>query len=132
MKMKKLIYILAILIAIAVPLSVSAKGKAEIKFSEKSYNFGNIREKGGPVTHEFAFTNSGDANLVIIDAKAQCGCTKPEYPLNPVAPGKSSKVKVTFNPYGQRGTFEKMITIRTNGNPAKVRLKITGTVLPND
>lgn len=130
--MKKILFIIlaVIMMAVTLPAMGADKGKASIKFEEKTFNFGNIRENGGTVSHEFQFTNTGDANLVIIDAKAQCGCTKPEYPLNPVAPGKKSKIKVTFNPYAQVGTFEKMITIRTNGNPGKVRLKITGTVLP--
>lgn len=109
-------------------LPAEAAEKAKISFKEKTYNFGNIREDGGSVTHEFTFSNTGKGNLVIIDAAAQCGCTRPEYPKNPIAPGKSSKIKVTYNPLGRPGAFDKAVTVKTNAG--KVRLKISGTVIP--
>lgn len=105
-------------------------GEARISFIEKVYDFGVIKENGGPVSHEFRFTNAGDGNLVIFDARAECGCTRPSYPQEAIAPGKSSKVKVTYNPAGRPGGFDKVVTITTNGNPRKVRLKIRGTVSP--
>ena len=104
--------------------------KAEMKFEETIHDFGSIKENGGPVSVEFPFTNSGDANLVVYEAKAECGCTTPEYPKAPVAPGKSGKIKVTYNPLGRPGIFEKVITVKSNGKKSKVRLKIRGTVVP--
>lgn len=105
-------------------------GNAIAKFNEQSFNFGNIQEAKGPVTHVFEFTNTGNANLVIIDARAECGCTRPEYPQKPIAPGKTGKIKVTYNPIGRPGSFNKTVTIRTNGKPKKVQLKISGSVIP--
>ena len=104
--------------------------KASIKFEETIYDFGNIKEDGGPVTHEFIFENTGKGNLVIHSAKAECGCTRPEFPEKPIAPGKKSVIKVTYNPAGRPGGFTKVVTVRCNGNPGKVNLKIRGTVLP--
>ena len=92
--------------------------------------FDYLSKKGGPVSHEFEFTNIGNGNLVITDASAECGCTRPEYSDKPIAPGKKGKIKVTFNPIGRPGAFTKQVTIRTNGDPRKVRLKIRGTVVP--
>lgn len=130
MKMKKII---AIVIALTVMIAVGAEAKkkqAEIKFAEITHNFGTIPEKGGTVSHTFTFTNTGDANLVIVDAKADCGCTEPQYSEKPIAPGKQGKVKVTYNPLYRPGSFTKVITVTTNGKQKKVRLKITGTVQP--
>lgn len=135
MKNGKIIRIAMVCMALAVAvfaLPASAKGKkAAMKFKETSYNFGTIPEHGGKVTHDFEFVNEGDANLVIYDAKADCGCTVPEYPKNPIAPGKKGKIRVTYNPLYRPGGFTKVITIRSNGKPKKVRVKITGTVNPN-
>lgn len=103
-------------------------GVASINFAEKVYDFGKISESGGAVTHEFDFTNEGDGNLVILSATAQCGCTRPSFPANPVSPGKKGKIKVSFNPAGREGDFEKTITVATNGNPHKIRLKIKGYI----
>ncbi|MCH5232255.1 MAG: DUF1573 domain-containing protein [Muribaculaceae bacterium] len=104
--------------------------KAGMKFKETVFDFGNIKENGGPVTHEFVFENDGDAPLVINSARAECGCTKPEYPQQAIAPGKTGVIKVTYNPLGRPGGFTKNVVIRSNGNPGKVSLKIRGTVIP--
>lgn len=104
-------------------------GEAKIEFAEKVYDFGTIKEKAGAVSHDFEFTNKGDGNLVILKATAECGCTRPKYPDSPVAPGKSGKLKVTYNPAGRPGHFDKVVTVTTNGNPRKVRIKIRGNVV---
>lgn len=129
--MKKIITILSLLLLLACPTVDAKSNKAEITFSENTYDFGTISEHGGKVTHSFAFTNTGDANLVILNATADCGCTVPEYPQAPIAPGKTGVIKVTFNPLYRPGSFSKVITIRTNGKQKKVRLKITGIVNNN-
>lgn len=114
--------------ALLVAFPAMAKDKGSMKFNESVYDFGQISLKKGKVSHEFMFTNSGDKNLVITDARADCGCTRPEYSEAPVAPGKSGTVKVTFAP-AAKGHFSKKVTITNNGNPRKVRLIIKGEVV---
>lgn len=115
----------------AIPAPGTARGKqAKIKFTEYRYDFGNVAEKGGEVSHDFSFTNVGDGNLIIIDATATCGCTRPKYPENPIAPGKSGIVKVTYNPNLRPGPIDRTVTVKTNGSPKKVRLRIVGNVIP--
>lgn len=135
MSLKKFILIsliISFLLTIPELIFASSKEKAEMKFSETVHDFGTVKEDGGPISVEFPFTNTGSANLVVFDAKADCGCTTPEYPQAPIAPGKSGKIKVTYNPLGRPGAFDKVITIKTNGKPGKVRLKIRGTVMPKN
>ena len=123
--------ILIVLVSfLTLPVLSKESDKAEMKFEETIHDFGSIKENGGPVSVEFPFTNSGDANLVVYEAKAECGCTIPEFPKAPVAPGKTGKIKVTYNPLGRPGIFEKVITVKSNGKKSKVRLKIRGTVVP--
>ena len=105
-----------------------AKNKARMDFNESVYDFGQISLKKGKVSHEFTFTNTGDKNLVITDARADCGCTRPEYGDAPVAPGKGGTVKVTFAP-AAKGHFSKKVTVTNNGDPRKVRLIIKGEVV---
>ena len=132
--------VLAALITFA-PLSLNAADSAsqteaqktggpEITFQEKQYNFGYVPENGGPVSHFFEFTNTGDAPLVIISATASCGCTRPTYPTEPIAPGKTGKIKVTYLPEGRPGEFDKVIKVRTNAKESKkISLKIKGNVV---
>lgn len=107
-----------------------ASGSPSIKFNETVWDFGTIKQDR-PATHSFEFVNDGTGNLVILEATAECGCTKPEWPQKPIAPGKKGKVTVTFNPLTARGSFEKTVVVRTNGTPKKVRLKIRGVIAPN-
>lgn len=104
-------------------------GKGSIKFKETVWDFGTIK-KDQPATHVFEFENVGKGNLVILDATAECGCTRPEYSDKPVAPGKKGKLTVSFNPIGRAGSFEKTVTVRTNGSPKKARVKIRGVIMP--
>jgi len=51
----------------------------KIEFEESEFDFGTI-EQGTAVEHIFKFKNTGEAPLVIVDAKSSCGCTVPEKP----------------------------------------------------
>lgn len=98
--------------------------------SDKTHNFGTIREADGPVTCEFVMRNDGDKPLIIMSAKAQCGCTTPKIPKQPIRPGESATLTVTYDPAGRPGEFDKTIRVRTNQKQKNVILKIKGTVLP--
>lgn len=125
----KIFLVILTVFGMTASMQSGSKKEARMEFNEGIYDFGEVSVAEGKVTHEFTFVNTGDKNLTITGATADCGCTKPEYSDEPVAPGKSGKVKVTFSPNG-RGHFSKKVTIRTNGNPHKVRLIIKGTVVP--
>lgn len=130
--MKK-IGLLALLIFFGAAFGMAAeKNKAKISFETTVHDFGNIKEAGGPVTYEFKFTNIGKAPLKITSARAECGCTKPEYPKKEIAPGETGIIKVTYNPLGRPGGFTKVVTVRCSGNPGKVNLKIRGSVVPQN
>ena len=103
---------------------------ARATFEVKSHDFGTIKEANGPVSCTFEFTNTGDKPLLIIDATASCGCTRPEYPTKPIKPGKKGKIKVTYSPIGRPGAFKKTVKIKTNGKERTTTLRIEGTVIP--
>lgn len=128
--MKKIGLIILSVFVLAFSLNAADNSKAEIKFEKTTFDFGNVKEEGGPVTHEFTFVNSGSDPLKIISARAECGCTKPEFPQKEIAPGEKGVIKVTYNPLGRPGGFTKVITVRCTGNPGKINLKIRGTVVP--
>ena len=114
-----------------VAISAIADDKyAEAKFEVKSHDFGTIKEADGPVSCTFEFTNTGDKPLLIIDAAASCGCTRPEYPSKPIKPGKKGKIKVTYSPIGRPGFFKKTVKVKTNGKERNTTLHIEGKVIP--
>ncbi len=111
----------------------NAQGKADIKFEKTTHNFGTFSESKPVVTYTFKFTNVGDGPLVIHQAVASCGCTVPEYTQEPILPGKTGTVKVTYNGEGRYpGHFKKSITLRTNAKTEMMRLFIEGEMTAKD
>ena len=118
---------------IAVALyQVAAMAQSKATFKETTYDFGTIKEAKGPVKHTFELKNTGDKPLIIVDAVASCGCTRPSYTAKPIKPGKKGKVEVTFSPIGRRGTFRKTVKVRTNAVDRISTLVITGTIIPKN
>ena len=103
---------------------------SQITFDDKAYDFGAIH-KGEMVSHVFSFKNSGTNPLVILDAKASCGCTVPVWPKDPIAPGDSSSILVKYNGSGN-GQIHKTVTVFANTDPKETVLEITGNVKPID
>jgi len=103
-----------------------AYNAAKINWEKESHDFGEIPQ-GKPVSVEFSFTNSGDEPLLITDITTSCGCTAPEYEKAPIVPGRSSKVKVTYNAIAM-GAFTKTITVKFQEKGVEKLLSIKGTV----
>lgn len=125
--MKKLTTILLTLCA-----ALTAWADAMVEIDSKSFDFGVIHEADGPVSHTFTLTNTGDKPLVLTSVRAACGCTKPEYSKEPVAPGKTVSIKVTYLPAGRPGEFNRDVIVKSNAkNSKRMVLKIAGTVIPD-
>ena len=100
---------------------------AAMDFDEVRYDFGTISQ-GEKARHTYTFTNTGKADLVITTARGSCGCTVPDYPREPIAPGEKGQIDVVFNSEGKSGQQHKKVFIVANTNPETNTLAITGTV----
>lgn len=100
-----------------------------MEFEEQEYDFGTVQE-GEIVEHEYTFTNTGDAPLVIVDAKGSCGCTVPTWTKEPVAPGESGNMMVRFNTTGKPNSQTKTVTIKANTKEGTESIRIKGMVTP--
>lgn len=117
----------------AVSNSESAEGRIssdqpDITFEEKVFDFGTIVQ-GEKVSHAFIFKNNGKKSLIISSAQGSCGCTVPEWPKEPIAPGASNRINVVFNSEGKSGLQEKTVTIVTNCEPATKVIRIKGEII---
>lgn len=139
--MKKLILNAAFVLAIAtVSCDESANGSeanvtaenvvntTAIKFEEERFEFGTITQ-GEKVKHTFKFKNEGNEDLVIVSAKGSCGCTVPEWPKEPIAPGETGEIYVVFNSDGKQGHQVKQVSLVANTEPATTVLALEGDVI---
>ena len=118
---------MAVLLFACVSFASAQDNQAQIKFDKVSYDFGTFSESNPVQECVFTFTNVGQAPLIINQAVASCGCTVPSYTKEPIAPGKTCAIKVTYNGKGKfPGHFKKSITVRTNGSVEMTRLYVEG------
>ncbi len=101
-----------------------------VEFEESEWDFGKITD-GDKVQHNFQFKNTGSEPLTIKNAKGSCGCTVPEWPREPIAPGESGEIKVEFNSKKKPGKQTKRVTITANTEPPQSYLTIKADVQPN-
>ena len=99
-----------------------------MEFEESEHDFGTI-EQGTPQETVFRFTNTGDAPLIITNAKSSCGCTVPNPPKDPIAPGDTGEMVVKFNGSGQN-QVTKTITVTANTAKGSELLRIKAFVKP--
>lgn len=127
--MRKLVFLMAM-----VAFSAQAQEKAVtngpvITFEESSKDFGDIKQ-GDKVEHVFKLENTGKAPLVISNVAATCGCTVPNWPKEPIAPGKTAEIKVTFNSAGKMGKQNSVVRIYSNASEPIEKVSMISNVLP--
>ena len=98
-----------------------------IKFAEMNHDFGTIKQDTEN-NYVFSFTNTGNEPLIIEKAKGSCGCTVPNYPKEPIAPGATAEIEVTYKPGKQKGNQTKTVTVTANTEPRTTQLKISANV----
>lgn len=101
-----------------------------ITFEKTEHDFGKIHEEDGRVSTVFEFKNEGMAPLVLSNVRASCGCTTPTWTKEPVEPGQTGSITVTYNPNGRPGRFQKTVTITSNASEPTKKVYIKGEVLP--
>jgi hypothetical protein len=93
------------------------------------HDFGDISDNGGNVDTKFVITNTGSNPLLLSEAKGSCGCTVPDYPRDPIQPGESREIFVTFDPAGKEGAQNKTVTIMANTEPATTVINLRSNII---
>ncbi|MCM1162886.1 MAG: DUF1573 domain-containing protein [Muribaculaceae bacterium] len=107
--------------------ALTAKGDGV--WETTTHDFGAFDEDMGVVYCDFKLVNNSDKPMSIMSARANCGCTRPEYSTEPIAPGDTATVRVGYDPKGRPGRFSKQITVDCSEAPLRTRLTICGTVI---
>jgi hypothetical protein len=103
------------------------EAKTKLSYAVVEHDFGDINQH---TENEFLFKfkNDGNVPLIIYDAKGSCGCTVPEYPKAPIAPGGENEIRVVYKPASQKGQHTKTVTITANTEPMQSTLTIKANV----
>lgn len=109
-------------------LTANVDVKTKVALIDSTFNFGKIKE-GQKVEFSYRFENTGEHPLIITSASASCGCTIPEKPEKPVAPGETALIKVAFNSKGTGGIIHKEVRVTSNAQPDFPVLILSGEVV---
>lgn len=98
---------------------------AEFSLEQTLVKFPKTKE-GVVLEHTFVFTNTGSTPLIISDYSVACKCTKVILPKEPVLPGKTGEIKITFDTEGKfyQQDREVLLTMNTKKKIAKLRFKV--------
>jgi len=99
---------------------------ADIAFEKDIHDYGTI-EQGANGVYDFKFTNTGKEPLIISNCKGSCGCTVPSWPKEPIKPGATGSIKVSYDTK-RVGAFNKTVTITSNAKEANKTITIKGVV----
>lgn len=110
-------------------LAAMSQTKADslIKVNEETHNFGKVKQNV-PVTYSFELKNVSNQVIVVENTWASCGCTTPDKITEPIAPGKTAKLKVQYNA-AAAGPINKDVYIKISGVDQPKTVHITGEVL---
>ncbi|MGB0172587.1 MAG: DUF1573 domain-containing protein [Flavobacteriaceae bacterium] len=102
-----------------------------VSFDKLSHDFGTINE-GDVVETVFTLTNTGNSDLIILNARGSCGCTVPDYPKDqPIAPGDSAEVTVKFDSNNKPNANNRSVTFTTNTEKGREVVQIRTFVTPD-
>lgn len=104
------------------------EAQTTMEFDKLKHDFGNVvAEMENKTT--FVVKNTGNKPLIIESVEASCGCTTPKKPSQPILPGKSDEIDVTFksNP-GQTGEQNKTVTVIANTAERSHKLEVRAFV----
>lgn len=111
-----------------VTISLGIFAQPRIDFPSKKENFGKV-QRGDEVTVGFIFTNTGNQPLIINNVKADCDCTKPYWPTEPIAPGKSDSIIIYFNTAHTYDRQDRVVQVYSNAGKEPQELRFKGVVL---
>lgn len=105
------------------PLVAAAQNAPQMSFESTTVDYGEI-ERGAERVRTVSFTNTGDAPLIITNARGSCGCTVPNWPKDPIMPGETSELSINYDT-NRLGNINRTIRVTTNegGDPHVILIR---------
>jgi hypothetical protein len=94
-----------------------------ISFDNLQHDFGDVYQ-GDSAVHFFTFTNTGKEPLLISEMKSTCSCTATDWPKEAVMPGKTGKIRVSFNTKDKTGYYAKGVNMFSNAGESNMIIDI--------
>lgn len=119
------------IIIIALNSALGFCQEAEFSIDKSVHKFPDTKQ-GTVLTHDYLITNTGDAPLIISDYKVSCTCTQAILPENPILPGETFALKVSFDTNEKYYFQDRTIMLITNTKKETESIRFKVKVIPNE
>lgn len=100
---------------------------AELRLAETVHDFGDVPRRGDDLSCEIAFTNTGDAPLVVMRLITSSSCLHASCLRRPVAPGASGVIRIVYQPLkSEAGAFSRIVRIGSNAVAGDRHITVRG------
>lgn len=119
----------AVAMLMVVGVCQAKKKHAQIKYEQTTIDVGTFSQDDPVQKCTFKFYNVGDAKLYINYVHTSCGCTVADFPKDPISPGGSGEITVTYDGTNKMpGKFKKTIQVFSNCKDELSRVYILGNM----
>lgn len=108
---------LKLLCAALTMLPITIVAQPKLQWLETVHDFGAFKEDLGIVDCQFRAINTGTEPVTVLNARANCGCTRPTYQRTPIMPGDTLVIGVAFDAIGARGGFQSKCASKPQPQP---------------
>lgn len=119
------------LLIISLILSTGLFAQGQIEFKNKKVTLKNLKADEQPVTEKFQVKNTGNQPVIITRISPMTSQIKADWNREPIAPGKSGEVRLTFTPQNMPETFDYKVLVYSNARNNREELVISGNIIDN-
>lgn len=119
------------IIIIALNSALGFCQEAEFSIDQSLHKFPTTKQ-GAVLTHDYMITNTGDAPLIISDYKVACTCTKAVLPEEPILPGETFALHVSFDTHEKYYFQDRTIILVTNTKKEAHSIRFKVKIVPNE
>lgn len=108
-----------------------SSGSPKIEFESNTVDYGTVQKNSDPI-RIIKFKNIGNLDLIISNARGNCGCTVPNWPAEAIKPGETGEIEISYST-DRVGEIDKKVTVTTNESNDNIHLiYVKGIVLGDD
>lgn len=97
-----------------------------LEIDKRVHNFGDIMLDSGPVSCTFTIKNVSKKPAIIYNVTTTCGCTDVSWTKEPIRPGKTGNITVTYSNDEGPYPFDKSVTVYLSDVKKPLVLKLRG------
>ena len=115
------------LIFFAILFGTAHSQNTEVKIDNAKQSFETV-DQGEVVKFNYVVSNVGSVPLILKDYEVECSCTSADYATEPILPGKSVTVHVSFDTKSAYERQDRTVEIFCNVKGGSFKLRFKGNV----